>query len=206
MEYLRSLGGTFGSSSQATNFMAAASEGDDEEVAMMLRLGNININECDNDRRTALHAAAGNGHLKVIKLLCESGANANVTDRWGGSPLDDAKFYGHKECEDLLRQYGAKHGNTNSDMGREALIDLFTQHGKMRNGELSLDWQDVSDLLRSVGHAATEAVVRKLFEVVDVNNDGVIGKEGEEVECIFFHLRIIHRLNHVPLRRILGPK
>ena len=78
VEYLRSLGGAFGSSSQATNFIAAASEGDDEEVATMLRLGNININEGDNDRRTALHAAAGNGHLTVIKLLCESGANVNV--------------------------------------------------------------------------------------------------------------------------------
>lgn len=165
--------------------MAAASEGDDEEVATMLRLGNININEGDNDRRTALHAAAGNGHSKVIKLLCESGANVNVTDRWGGSPLDDAKFYGHKECEELLLKYGAKYGNTNTTMGREALIDLFDQHGKMRNGVMSLDWQDVSELLRSVGHEATDAVVRKLFQVVDVNNDGVIGKEGEtSYECI----------------------
>ena len=189
MEYLRSLGGTFGSSSQATNFMAAASEGDYEEVAMMLRLGNISINEGDNDRRTALHAAAANGHLRVIKLLCESGANVNVTDRWGGNPLDDAKFYGHKECEDILQHFGAKYGNTNSNMGTEALIDLFAQHGKMRNGKVSLDWQDVIELLRSVGHEATEAVVRKLFEVVDVNNDGVIGKEGEKVECVIFHLQ-----------------
>jgi ankyrin repeat protein len=164
--------------------MAAASEGDDEEVAMMLRLGNIDINEGDNDRRTALHAAAGNGHTQVIKLLCESGANVNITDRWGGSPLDDAKFYGHKECEELLLKYGAKYGNTNSNMGREALIDLFDQHGKMRNGELSLDWQDVSGLLRSVGHDATEAVVRKLFEVVDINNDGFISKGGEKAECM----------------------
>ena len=168
--------------------MAAASEGDEEEVAMMLRFGNINIDEGDNDKRTALHAAAGNGHYNIIKLLCDSGANVNVTDRWGGNPLDDAKFYGHKGCEELLQQYGAKYGNTNTSMGREALIDLFEQHGKMRNGELSLDWHDVSELLQSVGHVGTNAVVRKLFEAVDVNNDGVIGKEGEApYMCVAVH-------------------
>lgn len=51
-EYLTSLGASFGSKSQATNFITAASEGDLEEVSMLYRLGNIDINEGDYDKRT----------------------------------------------------------------------------------------------------------------------------------------------------------
>jgi len=174
-EYLQIVGGKFGSSSQATNFITAASEGDVEEIAAILRLGNIDINEGDYDKRTALHLAAGNGQLAVVKFLCQSGANVNALDRWAGKPLDDAQIGGHDKCIELLVKCGAKHGSL-KNTPREALVDLFDQYAKMRNGELSLDWHDVSDLLCSVGHQPTDAVVRKLFEAVDVNHDGLITK------------------------------
>lgn len=180
LEYLQSVGGTFGSSSQATNFISAASEGDLEEVATLLKLGNnIDVDEGDYDKRTALHLAAGNGHVHVVEFLCKSGANVNVADRWGGRPLDDALLYDFDECAELLRKYGAKQGNnaSNNALGREALIDLFEQFSKMRSGGLALDWHGVSDLLHSVGQEPTDAVVRKLFDAVDVDNDGFITKE-----------------------------
>ena len=178
LEYLKGVGGTFGSSSQATNFITAASEGDVEEVATLLKLGNINVNEGDYDRRTALHLAAGNGHRRVIEFLCESGADVNVVDRWGGKPLDDAQLCGHVDCAEVLRRYGAKHGNPdNVSMGREALIDLFEQHAKSRDGRMLLDWHDVSHLLHSVGQEPTDAVVKKLFEAVDIDRNGLITRE-----------------------------
>eukprot|EP00581_Thalassiosira_minuscula_P019166 CAMPEP_0183734700 /NCGR_PEP_ID=MMETSP0737-20130205/44567_1 /TAXON_ID=385413 /ORGANISM="Thalassiosira miniscula, Strain CCMP1093" /LENGTH=607 /DNA_ID=CAMNT_0025968265 /DNA_START=54 /DNA_END=1877 /DNA_ORIENTATION=- len=179
VQFLETMGGTFGSSSQATNFIAAASEGDMEEVATLLRLGNVDVNGGDYDRRTALHLAAGNGHDRIIEFLCEAGANVNVVDRWGGKPLDDAQLQGHVDCVELLQKYGAKNGKNseNASMGREALIDLFHLHAKMRNGELCLDWHDVSDLLHAVGEDPTDAVVRKLLEALDGNEDGFIDKE-----------------------------
>ncbi|KAL7523395.1 hypothetical protein ACHAXR_000925, partial [Thalassiosira sp. AJA248-18] len=160
VEYLQSVGGTFGSASQDTNFIMAASEGGMEEVATLLRLGNIDVNDGDYDKRTALHLAAGNGHYDVIEFLCKSGADVNVVDRWGGRPLDDAQLYEHKECVELLQAHGANHGDTseNSSLGREALIDLFDQYAKSRSGEMSLDWHDVSDLLHGVGHDSTDTV------------------------------------------------
>ncbi len=57
----------------------------------MLEFGSMDLNQGDYDRRTALHLAANEGHLEVVKLLCEAGANINVKDRWGDRPLDDAK-------------------------------------------------------------------------------------------------------------------
>mmetsp|Transcript_12942 Transcript_12942/g.27945 ORF Transcript_12942/g.27945 Transcript_12942/m.27945 type:complete len:569 (+) Transcript_12942:175-1881(+) len=178
MEYLRSCGGTSGSPSQANNFISAASEGDIEEVRALLELGNVDINEGDYDRRTALHLAAGEGRYGVIELLCEKGADVNVRDRWGNRPLDDAKSSNHMACVKLLESYGAKHGSSEvSSMGREALLDLMEEYGKIRNGELSLDWHDVSDLLRGVGEEPTDAAVMKLFQVADRDGDGLIDKQ-----------------------------
>eukprot|EP00957_Ditylum_brightwellii_P164899 12554732-Ditylum_brightwellii.AAC.1 len=55
-----------------------------------MQFGNIDVNEGDYDRRTALHLAAGEGRLEVVELLCEAGADVNIEDRWGNRPLDDA--------------------------------------------------------------------------------------------------------------------
>eukprot|EP00529_Nitzschia_sp_RCC80_P001794 CAMPEP_0113516892 /NCGR_PEP_ID=MMETSP0014_2-20120614/41893_1 /TAXON_ID=2857 /ORGANISM="Nitzschia sp." /LENGTH=374 /DNA_ID=CAMNT_0000413903 /DNA_START=24 /DNA_END=1144 /DNA_ORIENTATION=- /assembly_acc=CAM_ASM_000159 len=75
-------------------------------------------------------------------------------------------------------------------MGKEALIDLMQTYGKVRptdDGDqvLSLDWHDVSDLLRangqdptddvvSNGQDPTDDVVKKLFDVADVDHNGYI--------------------------------
>ena len=67
-----------------------ASEGDGTEVMMLLRMGDIDINQCDYDKRTALYLAAGEGHVDVVQYLCTAGVNVNVQDRWNNRPLDDA--------------------------------------------------------------------------------------------------------------------
>ena len=133
LEYLRSCGGTFGSSSQATNFIAAASEGDIEEVQALLSLGNFDVNAADYDKRTALHLAAGEGHAEIVELLCQAGANANAMDRWNNRPLDDAQRGKKADVIDLLENYGAKHGSSDvASMGREALLDVMEQYGKVQ--------------------------------------------------------------------------
>ncbi|KAL9190473.1 hypothetical protein ACHAXT_007684 [Thalassiosira profunda] len=183
VDYLVHSGGTFGSSSQSTNFITAASEGDAEEVAMLLRIGNVDINEGDYDLRTALHLAAGNGHAHIVEILCEAGADVNVTDRWGGKPLDDAQLTGDERCVAILQQRGAKHGMAeNSSLGREALLDLFEQYAQTRNvdgqGQRTLDFHDVRALLRGMGDQnPTDAVIRKLIEAVDTDEDGMVDRE-----------------------------
>lgn len=176
--YLQSVGGRFGSTSQATNFISAAFEGDLDEVKTLLLIGDIDINQCDYDKRTALHLAAGEGHVDVVQYLCTEGANVNLADRWNHRPLDDAQSNGHDECVKTLQRYGAKHGSMKpSALGREALIDLFEQYCKRRNGEMCLDWHDVNDLLHNVGQTPTDEVVRKIFEAADNDRDGFINKE-----------------------------
>ena len=179
IQFLRQHGGTFGSPSQSSCFITAASEGDLEEVKALLEYGNIDLNQGDYDKRTALSLAAAEGHSDVVRLLCEAGANVNVRDRWGNRPLDDAKASGHSTCVAILKEAGAKYGSAaTSAMGHEALLDLMQKHGKIRDGLLSMDWHDVKDLLKSIGEDnATDEVVQKLFAVADVDHTGLIDTE-----------------------------
>jgi adenylate kinase family enzyme len=79
----------------------------------------------------------------------------------------------------LLEQHGAKHGSSAvSSLGQEAVLDLMHQYGKIRDGQLSMDWHDVRDLLRGIGEEPTDDVVKKLFEVADVDGKGVIDTEA----------------------------
>lgn len=68
----------------------------------------VDINEGDYDKRTALHVAAGGGHVDVVQFLINQGADVNVEDQWGGRPIDDALEKGHTKVVELLRQSGAK--------------------------------------------------------------------------------------------------
>lgn len=129
----------------------------------------------------ALHLAAGEGRSEIVKLLCERGADANVQDKWGNRPLDDAVSANQKSCIEVLEKFGAKQGISGSSaaatMGQEALLDLMQTYGKIRNGVLSMDWHDVKDLLEGSGIEATDEVVRTLFKVTDDDGSGVINTE-----------------------------
>jgi serine/threonine protein kinase len=71
------------------------------------------VNFRDYDRRTALHVAASEGHLDICKFLIDRGARINRSDRWGGSPLDDAHRHRHLDVIPYLREKGASTGSGN---------------------------------------------------------------------------------------------
>ena len=57
-----------------------------------------------DEGRTALHLAAAQGQLDVVRYLLACGTDPQPVDRWGGTPLSDAKGNGHTDVADLLRQ------------------------------------------------------------------------------------------------------
>lgn len=61
----------------------------------------------DFEDGTALHNAAFNGHIPVVKALLSNQANINCADDKGSSPLHLAVVRGHEQCSMLLLQGGA---------------------------------------------------------------------------------------------------
>jgi glutaminase len=51
--------------------------------------------------------AAASGHLDVVKYLLSVKVRVNPRDRWGATPLNDAKT---EEMQQLLIKHGAERG------------------------------------------------------------------------------------------------
>lgn len=73
------------------------------------QLKNINFDISDYDGRTSLHLASSNGHLNIIKYLIEHSLlkNINPKDRWGNTPLDDAKRENFVDIIDYLSKFSS---------------------------------------------------------------------------------------------------
>ncbi|MGB0679210.1 MAG: ankyrin repeat domain-containing protein [Polyangiales bacterium] len=79
----------------------AAGQGDLCGVQHWLGRG-VQVDEADDDGRTALHLAAAEGHCDVARLLLRLGANPDVADRWGITPARIAPEQGHSAMTDLM--------------------------------------------------------------------------------------------------------
>ncbi|PON79288.1 Voltage dependent potassium channel [Parasponia andersonii] len=62
----------------------------------------INPNVKNYDNRTPLHIAASEGLYPMAELLLDAGASVFCKDRWGKTPLDEARIGGNKKFIKLL--------------------------------------------------------------------------------------------------------
>jgi adenylate kinase len=81
-------------------------------------------------------------------------------------------------------------------MDRDAVADLFVQYAKERNGQLTLDWQDVACLLKGIGEEPKSNTVRMMFKVADMDGNGFI-----DVDEFFEHAGVF--LGDSPARIII---
>nr|KAF6452952.1 hypothetical protein HJG59_008243 [Molossus molossus] len=105
------------------NLLFAAYSGD---VSALRRfaLSAMDMEQKDYDSRTALHVAAAEGHIEVVKFLIEAcKVNPFVKDRWGNIPLDDAVQFNHLEVVKLLQDYQDSYiaSETQVEVAAEAL-------------------------------------------------------------------------------------
>lgn len=86
--------------------LAAARDGDDEDVKRLLKEG-ANIEARDLDRFTPLMWASTQGHDEVVKTLLEHNADVNATSTQGYSALSESSFAGHASVVVILIEAGA---------------------------------------------------------------------------------------------------
>ncbi|KAL1115787.1 hypothetical protein AAG570_006077 [Ranatra chinensis] len=74
------------------------------------RLSGMDMSLSDYDGRTALHLAAAEGHLDCVTfLLDQCNVKHNSVDRWGNSPLDEAKTFGRVQVVQCLNDWAKTH-------------------------------------------------------------------------------------------------
>ncbi|QOD38383.1 ankyrin repeat domain-containing protein [Candidatus Wolbachia massiliensis] len=70
----------------------------------ILKTGKIDLNATDKDGWTVLHHAIHNGHLDKVKYLVEEGADFEIKDKGGKSPLDLAVDNQNNEIVEFLQE------------------------------------------------------------------------------------------------------
>ncbi|KZV46314.1 seven transmembrane domain-containing tyrosine-protein kinase 1-like, partial [Dorcoceras hygrometricum] len=82
-----------------------SSKGDKAGVIQELNK-RVDANLADYDKRTALHLASCEGCTEIVDLLLDKRADVNSMDRWGRTPLSDARTFGHDEICKILEAHG----------------------------------------------------------------------------------------------------
>ncbi|XP_058179676.1 potassium channel SKOR [Rhododendron vialii] len=80
---------------------SVVAKGDSDFLKRILANG-IDPNSKDYDHRTPLHVAASEGLYLMAVLLLDAGASVFSKDRWGNTPLDEARICGNKNLIKLL--------------------------------------------------------------------------------------------------------
>ena len=97
----------------------------------------------------SIHKAAEAGNIEAVKQHLADGADVNVKDKVGGTPLHHAAFNGHKEIVELLIANGAD-VNAKNNGGKTPLdwainfkhtetADLLRKHGGKTGEELKAE-------------------------------------------------------------------
>ena len=92
----------------------AVSDSDVASVKELIKIG-ADVNEKDEEGRSALHFACGYGEIECAELLIEAGADVDILDNAKNSPLHYAAGYGEKKSVDLLLKHKAKKELVNND-------------------------------------------------------------------------------------------
>jgi ankyrin repeat protein len=111
----------------------AAIAGDEVEAARLLKDGHLDVNFADPDANdyTALHEAANYGHLPVVELLVDYGADVNQRDRSGKAALYWAATLKHLSTMEFLLKHGAKADQPNEDGQTALFLAVELRHPEM---------------------------------------------------------------------------
>ena len=118
--------------------MTAVRAGNKTEVARLLGLPDTEVNGPDKDGRTILHNLVSElvklsdsekaSVFAAIDLLLAKGADINVTDKNGSSPLGDAVKLGDVKTVEFLLKNRAN-ANTRDNDGKAPLHEFFQVSG-----------------------------------------------------------------------------
>ena len=108
-----------------STLMSATANNDVDGVKFFSKAGALVINQRNKGGATSLHIACREGNFEIAKTLIDNGANVNIIDNEGWTPLMRASLSGNKEIVEILLKNGAKASLLNS-LNESALIHATT--------------------------------------------------------------------------------
>ncbi|XP_050369694.1 integrin-linked protein kinase 1-like isoform X1 [Argentina anserina] len=148
-----------------------SSKGDRAGVMLELEKG-VEPDLGDYDKRTALHLASCEGCTEIVVLLLQKGADVNCKDRWGRTPLSDARSFGHDGiCKILEDRGGIDPVGLDSHLPcyvisyKEVNMDEATLIGEGAYGEIYLvKWRGTEVAAKTIRPSiASKPTVKDLF-------------------------------------------
>jgi uncharacterized protein len=153
-------------------FLAAAQAGDSAQVRSLIAAG-ANPNELNEAGEGALHLAALNGHLDVVNILLEAGADANLRDANEWTPIFKAAY------------------NHELDRGFAPVVKALIDHGGDVNARI---FYGITPLMLAAGGG--EAAVCEAL--LDAGADVKAANEGERTALMMakerFYVDVINLL------------
>jgi hypothetical protein len=104
-----------------SGLMSAVTNNDIEGVKFFSKGGPLIINQKNLGGATALHIACRESNTEAVKILLENGANVNIADNEGWTPLMRASLVGNAQIVEMLIVKNAKADAFNS-IGETALV------------------------------------------------------------------------------------
>lgn len=97
-----------------SNLMSAVANNDIQGAKFFSKGGSLVVNQKNKGGATALHIACRESNFEIVKILIESGANPNIQDNEGWTPLMRASNVGNSQIVEYLLANGAKANYLNS--------------------------------------------------------------------------------------------
>jgi ankyrin repeat protein len=167
-------------SSVQKSLIIAAIEGSTGIVEQLIEAG-VNINDADENGKTALRWAAQGGHIEIAQMLIENGADVNHVDKYGNTVLGSTADV---RLGKLLIENGANVYHVNgwrrttalldaTELGRVGIARLLIQNGAYVNYS---DTFGATPLRRAAGAGLFEIVQLLIDNGANVNH---VDNKGE---------------------------
>ncbi|XP_060532741.1 ankyrin repeat domain-containing protein 50 isoform X2 [Cylas formicarius] len=141
--------------------------------------------------QAALHVAARLGQAQVVKVLLESGTNADQADVDGWTPLRAAAWGGHTEVVEILVQHGCSLDSVDAEnrtalraaawSGHEEIVRVLLQHGADVN---LTDHEGRTALIAAAYMGHSEIVEHLLNFGADINHADADGRTALSVAAL----------------------
>jgi len=105
----------------------AVNNGDLEKVKILLENSSEeSVNLADYDGKTPILIAAMKGHQELVTYLIQRGANLNVVDRFGETPLKEALHHHHDDIVKTLQEQGMKDSTQLEELKKLRTVTLLS--------------------------------------------------------------------------------